>query len=113
MTRGGVTMSEAVKVELDKYVEFISSLSGVLQIYLFGSYANGEPRETSDIDLMVVVDDNLDPFKTAYKIRRSLTDTDFPVDIVVNREAAFKEASKNSSFQKSIKENGVLLYAEQ
>ena len=106
-------MSEAVKVELDKYVEFISSLSGVLQIYLFGSYANGEPRETSDIDLMVIVENNLDPFKTAYKIRRNLTDTDYSVDIVVNRKSAFEEASKNSLFQKTIKKNGVLLYVGQ
>ena len=103
-------MSEAVKDELDKYVEFISSLSGVLQIYLFGSHANGEPCETSDIDLMVIVENNLDPFKTAYKIRRTLADSDLSVDIVVNRKSAFEEASKKSSFQKAIKENGVLLY---
>ena len=106
-------MSEAIKVELDRHVEFISSLAGVLQIYLFGSRANGEPQETSDIDLMVIIDNNLDPFKTAYKIRKGLTETDFALDIAVNRKSAFEEASRNSSFQKSIKENGVLLYAEQ
>jgi predicted nucleotidyltransferase len=104
-------MSEAIKVELDKYVEFISSMTGVLQIYLFGSYAVGQLSKTSDIDLMIIVENNLDPFKTAYKIRRSMTDTDLPVDIVVNRKSAFEEASQSSSFQKSIKENGVLLYA--
>ena len=106
-------MSEAVKVELDRYVEFISSLAGVLQIYLFGSHANGEPQETSDIDLMIIIDNNLDPFKTAYKIRRGLTETDLVLDIVVNRKSAFEEASRTSSFQKSIMENGVLLYAGQ
>ena len=104
-------MSEAVKVELDKYVKFISSLTGVLQIYLFGSYAYGEPRNTSDIDLMVVVENNLDPFKTAYKIKRSFANSVFDVDVVVNRVSAFEEASAYSPFQKRIKENGVLLYA--
>ena len=104
-------MSDEIKVELDKYVEFISSLSGVLRIYLFGSYANGKSHKTSDIDLMVIVENNLDPFKTAYQIRRALTETNFAIDIVVNRVSAFEEASANSSFQKSIKENGVLLYA--
>ena len=104
-------MNEMVMVEINKYVEFISSLSGVLKIYLFGSYANGKPQKTSDIDLMIIIDNNLDPFKTAYKIRRGLTDTDLAVDIVVNRKSAFDEASENSSFQKSIKENGVILYA--
>jgi predicted nucleotidyltransferase len=104
-------MDDAIKVELDRYVEFISSLTGVLQIYLFGSYAYGEPRKTSDIDLMIIVENSLDPFKTAYNIRRGLTDTDLAVDIVVNQKSTFEEASKNSSFQKSIKENGVLLFA--
>ena len=104
-------MNEAVKAELDKYVKFISSLTGVLQIYLFGSHACGEQRKTSDIDLMVVVENSLDPFKTAYHIRRGLVDTDFTVDIAVNRKSAFEEAAKNSSFQRSVKENGVLLYA--
>jgi predicted nucleotidyltransferase len=104
-------MSTEIKAELEKYVDFISSISGVLQIYLFGSYATGESRKTSDIDLMIVVENNLDPFKTAYTIRRGLTDTNYALDIVVNRTSAFEEASVKSSFQKSIKENGVLLYA--
>ena len=104
-------MSESVKIELDRYVEFISSLAGVLQIYLFGSYANGTPHEASDIDLMVVIDNNLDPFKTAFKIRRNLTDTDFPIDVVVNRESAFEKAAESATFQKTVKESGVLLYA--
>jgi len=104
-------MNESVKAELDKYVDFISSLTGVLQIYLFGSYATGESHKTSDIDLMVVIENSMDPFKTAYKIRKGLTDTDFIIDVAVNRKSAFEEASKNSSFQRSIKENGVLLYA--
>ena len=110
---GAEAMSEAVKVELDRYIGFISSLTGVLQIYLFGSYANGDPQETSDIDLMIIVDNNMDPFKTAYKIRRGLTETDLTLDIVVNRKSAFEEATSNSSFQKTIKEKGVLLYAGQ
>ena len=104
-------MTEAVKLELDKYVEFISSLAGVLQIYLLGSYATDDLRKTSDIDLMVIVENDLDPFRIAYIIRRGLTDTDLALDIVVNQKTAFEEATGNSSFQKSVKENGVLLYA--
>jgi len=103
-------MSESIKAELDKYVEFISSLSGVLQIYLFGSYAYGEPRTSSDVDLMVIVENSMDPFQIAYKIRKGLTETDLALDIAVNRKSAFENASENSAFQKSIKENGVLLY---
>ena len=104
-------MSDEFKAELNRYVDFISALTGVLRIYLFGSYADGEPHKTSDIDLMIVVENNLDPFKTAYKIRRAFAETSFALDIVVNCISAFEEAAASTSFQKAIKENGVLLYA--
>jgi len=54
-------MSENIQVQIDNYTEIISSLDWVLQIYLFGSHAYGEPKEYSDIDLLVIVDDNIDP----------------------------------------------------
>ncbi|MCL1849587.1 MAG: nucleotidyltransferase domain-containing protein [Clostridiales bacterium] len=104
-------MNDEIKVELDKHIGFISSLTGVLQIYLFGSHANGESRETSDIDLMIVVENQLDPFKTAYEIRRGLIESNLILDIVVNRVSAFEEATTYASFQKTIKEKGILLYA--
>ena len=104
-------MSEEIKTEIDNYVKFISALSGVLQIYLFGSHASGASHEASDIDLMILVENSKDPFKTAYTIRKGLSETDYPIDIVVNRISAFEEASEIPSFQKTIKENGVLLYA--
>lgn len=103
-------MSTELRAEIDKCVEYISSLGGVLQIYLYGSYAYGEPRKASDIDLMIIIENNLDPFKLAYTIRRGLTDTDYMVDIVVNRISAFEHASINPSLQQTIKENGILLY---
>jgi len=59
---------------------------------------------------MIVVENSLDPFKTAYKLRKKLIDTHLILDIVVNRITAFEEASIYSSFQKSIKDNGVLIY---
>jgi len=33
-------------------------------------------------------------------------------DIIVNKKDAFEKASKDQPFQKNIKENGVLLYAQ-
>ena len=59
MTYTGIALDSNVKDALDAYVAEIASVSGVLQVYLFGSYAYGTPHEKSDIDLMVVVEDNL------------------------------------------------------
>ena len=105
-------MSEEMKKEIDKYIESISAFPGVLRIYLFGSYANGNPKDNSDVDLMVIVENSMDPFRTAFKIRKSLVGSDIMFDIVVNKNDAFEKASTEQPFQREIKENGVLLYAQ-
>jgi len=105
-------MSEEMKKELNKHIDSISAFNGVLQIYLFGSYVNGEPKENSDIDLMIIIENNMDPFKTAYKIKRSLVGSNMLLDIIVNKKDAFEKASTEQPFQRNIKENGVLLYAQ-
>ena len=118
-------MTDFVKSILDDYTEFISSLNGVLQIYLFGSNARGDADKRSDIDLMVIVDDSLDPLKMAYRIQVGLSEIDVEsdasfdeimnepaLDIIVNRKTAFEEASRVDFFQREVLETGVLLYAK-
>jgi len=104
-------MNDSVKTALDKYVRLISSLDGILQVYLFGSYANGTSHNESDIDLMVVVEDRLDAKRTAIRISNALIGKrDVPLDILVNRSADFSSFSENPTLQKQIKNEGVLLY---
>jgi len=104
-------MNDSLKTALDKYVRLISSLDGVLQVYLFGSYAKGQPHKESDIDLMVVVDDRLDAKRTAVIISNVLIgERDVPLDILVNRNVDFNTFSQNPTLQKQIKNEGVLLY---
>jgi len=104
-------MSEKIKQDLNKYTAVISTLSGVLQIYLFGSYAYGEPEEYSDIDLLIVVEDNLDPIDTTVKINHKLVGKrTTPLDIIVNRKRDFIKAAEENTIQKHVSNNGVLLY---
>ena len=104
-------MSEKVKLQLDKYTEIISSLDWVVQIFLFGSHAYGEPQEYSDLDLLVVVDDSLDPINATFKINQKLIGKrPTPLDVVVNRKKDFELAVKENTIQKLISDNGVLLY---
>jgi predicted nucleotidyltransferase len=109
----GADMSEKLKMQLDNYTEIISSLDWVLQIYLFGSHAYGTPDDNSDIDLMVVIDDELDVFKTAYKIQRGLANRVVPLDVLVNNESAFYEAADSITLQAHIVKEGTLLYESQ
>jgi len=100
-------MNEIIKM----YTQFISSVDGVIRIYLFGSHAYGEPHSESDIDMLVVVDNDLDPLKTNIKINKALAGKrTFPLDIIVNNESAFEKAAENMSLQNRIKNDGVLLY---
>jgi len=106
-------VNDSTKTALDTYTEYISSLNGVLQIYLFGSHAYGTPDDCSDIDLMVVIDDKLDVFKTAFKIQRGLANRVVPLDVLVNNESVFYQAADNIALQAHIIKEGTLLYERQ
>jgi len=103
-------MNAVNKKALDRYVSFISSIDGVLQVYLFGSYAYGTPGDGSDIDLMVVIDDKLDVFKTSFIIQRGLANRFVPLDVLVNHKSAFYAAAEDTTLQAQIRNEGVLLY---
>ena len=53
------------------------------RIILFGSHANGDATEDSDIDLMVVTETSLPPAKRYGTVRRLLDDYPASFDIVV------------------------------
>ena len=101
------------KTALDMYVSHISAIDGVLQVYLFGSYANGVPNDGSDIDLLVVIDDSLDVIKTAFIIQKGLANRVVPLDVLVNRESDFSNISGGTTLQSHIRNEGVLLYERQ
>ena len=107
-----VGMSQKVKTEFDRYVSFISKMSGVLQIYLFGSYAYGEPTDGSDIDIFVVVKDDMNTLKVMQSISRGLYDKKIALDVLADNYSDFIELSEPGRFtlQREVKEKGVLVY---
>ena len=46
-----------VKIELESLLKEINQVVRASSIYLFGSYAYGEPTEDSDLDICIVTDD--------------------------------------------------------
>ena len=105
-------MNPHVKSEFDRYVSYISQLEGVLQIYLFGSYAYGEPSKYSDIDMLVVVRDDINALKIMQRIGRGLYDMKISLDVLAVRDNDFKELSApdRATVQREAKEKGVLVY---
>lgn len=81
----------------------------IKQVIVYGSFARNEAREDSDVDLLVVISDDLDPFK----VRKSISD--FLFEILLEREElitilAIPESSfklYRSPFLLNVKEEGV------
>jgi predicted nucleotidyltransferase len=56
------------------------------RIMLFGSYARGDAREDSDIDLLVIEDEVPDRAREMVRLRRLLRPLRIPADILVYSE---------------------------
>jgi uncharacterized protein len=82
------------------------------QIYLFGSYAWGEPHECSDLDFMVVLEPEAKVnFKDDRKGRLALRDMQISVDIILENWKSFtSRVAYKGSLERKIKDEGVLLY---
>jgi predicted nucleotidyltransferase len=81
------------------------------KIYLFGSYAYGNPNEDSDIDLCVVVNDDIDRLDTYMKIIGNLTDNKIiPCDLLVYNAKVFFNVKNPRSVENTIIKEGRVLY---
>jgi predicted nucleotidyltransferase len=83
-------------------------------IYLFGSYAYGQPTEESDIDIYVVTPDEVNNFSEIYtKIIGDLGDKKiYFIDLLLGRETVFNTRKENNIFEKTISKKGRLLYEQ-
>ena len=91
-------IEEAVKRLADTYQPFT--------IYLFGSYAWGQPHEDSDLDFMIVVNENTEhTFELRRKGNRALAGIGFSIDFLcaeVNFCVFFRVASPHQLFLSKI-----------
>jgi uncharacterized protein len=83
-------------------------------IYLFGSYAYGNPTEESDIDIYVVTPDDINNFSELYtQIIGDLGDKKiFFIDLLLGRETVFNNRKEKNIFEKTICHKGKLLYEQ-
>ena len=80
------------------------------RIILFGSYAYGQPRPESDVDLLVVMDTPLRETQQALQICQYL-DLSFGVDIVVYTPARVEQRlAWGDTFLREVIERGEDLY---
>jgi predicted nucleotidyltransferase len=80
------------------------------KIILFGSYAYGEPKQESDVDMLVIM-----PFegKGSHKATEILIETDprFPIDLLVRTPDQIKKRLElGDFFIREITQKGKVLY---
>ena len=85
---------------------------GCEKIFLFGSYANGNPGKNSDYDFYVVLKDETEnPLLVMQKIYEYMCDTNYiPVDVLANYKSNFERRSVQPTIERTIAREGVLLY---
>lgn len=81
-----------------------------LKVVLFGSYAYGNPREDSDVDLLVIMDFDTSPTRQAVNILKEL-DYHFGLDLITRTPSSIsKRLQMGDFFLKEITEKGKVLY---
>ena len=95
---------------LEKVVQYATLVSEKMKpqkIVLYGSYAKGNWKEESDIDIAVIVDtvdgDFLETEAMLYKLRRNIDDRIEPV--------LFEEENDESGFLDEILKHGQVIYS--
>jgi len=83
------------------------------KIYLFGSYAYGRPNKNSDIDIYVVIPDDFN--KGIFDTIGDIADYLYPygilrTDLFLVGKKRFLFYIKNSSFEETVYNKGIILY---
>ena len=80
------------------------------RIVLFGSYARGNPRVDSDVDLLVLVPFDGKPFRKSLEILNRI-DPPFAVDVVVrNPDDAARRYAEFDPLIRDAFDHGIVLY---
>jgi predicted nucleotidyltransferase len=90
-----------------QYADLVRRHFDVRSIVLFGSYAKGNPREESDIDVAVILDELKEDWLTSAAKLHSLTrDIDILIEPVI-----LDPAHDRSGFLEHVMETGEVIYS--
>lgn len=96
--------------EIQSLVDTIAEKFNPDKVILFGSYARGDSRSWSDVDLLVVMD-TTDMIEAGVEIRRELPRTSFGLDVIVRPQREVdRRLGMNDWFINEIMAEGKALY---
>ena len=105
-------MENKIKEELTTVIQAIASNTKIETIFLFGSWAYGDPKENSDLDIYLVIPDNdVDLFDLNADIRFALyKKLSLPLDLIIAKKSVFERRSKALTLESIIAKQGVRIY---
>ncbi|MDR2620379.1 MAG: nucleotidyltransferase domain-containing protein [Propionibacteriaceae bacterium] len=110
-------MTSRAPAEVDAAIEAITSTITqnipTEKIYLFGSYAYGEPHKDSDYDIFVIIPDGgMRPLEAMRQIHHALfpLNLEKPIDVLASYQSAFEEKKQHITLERTIDRQGILLY---
>ena len=106
-------MDIKIKNDLNIIKESVLQAVPAEAIYLFGSYAYGNPREDSDIDIYVVVPDGTTELGELYAdiigfIRKNKGRLD--LDLLMGCSSVFNRRKDGPTLERMIAQKGAVLY---
>jgi predicted nucleotidyltransferase len=105
-------MTDTITRELETITHAITSNTQAVAIYLFGSYAYGQPHEGSDLDIYAVIPDmEVDTLELGGKIRLDLyKKITMPLDLLIGKQSVFDRRKKMLTLENIIERQGIKLY---
>jgi predicted nucleotidyltransferase len=105
-------MKENIQKELTTIIQAVASNTKIENIFLFGSWAYGEPKPDSDLDIYLVIPDNdADICDLNAEIRFALyKKLTLPLDLVKAKKSVFERRSKALTLENTIAKHGVRIY---
>ena len=99
--------------EIKTITETIRKAVPAEKIYLFGSYAYGEPNENSDYDFYIVVPDgSMRPIEVMQEAAVAVYPLNLgkPIDVMANYRSRFDELKQLITLERTVDRKGVLVY---
>lgn len=101
-------------IEFDKIsaiVEKIAQAYKPEKIILFGSYAMGNPNNSSDLDLLIIKNTELPRPERTMQVRKLIYGASIPIDLMVYTQKEIDETKDDKfSFVFQVLKNGKTLY---
>ena len=105
-------MNASVQEDLTAVVQAITSNTKIEDLFLFGSWAYGEPKPDSDLDIYLIIpDSDVDICDLNAEIRFALyKKLKLPLDLVIAKKSVFERRSKALTLENTIVKQGVRIH---